>query len=161
MFQFLQSSNPALRAHLEAQFTLYRDMSEKMFEAADKMNQLSLQMTQNAIEESIQNTQQVLSAQSPYDALSAVASRVQPAADQLRNFQQQATTIAANTQVELAKTAETRLPEASRTAANVAQEVVQRTAEESERVSRRQREAVDKMSTRQSKPGQQEQRPGA
>ena len=154
MFQFLQASNPALRAHLDAQFSLFREMSQKVFDAADRMNQLNLQISQNVIEESIHSAQQVMAAQSPYDALSAAVSQVQPTAEHLRTYQQQATTIAADTQQELAKTTEARVPEATRAAANVAQEVARRTAEETERFTRRQQELAEK-AVRPGKPGQQ------
>ncbi len=152
MFQYLQGSNPAVRAHLDAQFSLFKDMSQKVFDAAQKMNELNLQVSQSMMEESIQGVQQVMSAQSPYDAISAAVSQVQPAADQLRTYQHHATNIAANTQIELAKTTEARVPEASRTAATVAEEVARRATEESERVSQRQRETAERMAGRTAKP---------
>jgi phasin family protein len=145
MNMFTQPVTPAVRAHMEAQFSLMSDMSQKLFESAQRINELNIQVAQTLMEETISSTQQVLSANDPYEALSIASSQAQPNAEKVRAYQQHLSSIAAGTQVELARTAEAHLSETTRTATAVADEVVRRASEQTEKTTQRQRAAMEKL----------------
>jgi phasin family protein len=147
MLLFNQQIAPSAKAHLESQFTFATEMSKQLFSAIQRVNELNLQIAQAALQETLSSTREIFSAQNPYDALSAAANQVSPAAERLRAYHQHLTDIAAKTQVDLAKTAETHVPEASRTASAVADEVARRAAEETQKATQRQREVIEKIST--------------
>jgi phasin family protein len=153
MNMFSQPVTPAVRAHMEAQFSLFSDMSQKLFDTAQKINELNIQVAQTVMEESINNAQQVLVARDPYEAMSIASSQAQPTAEKVRAYQQHLSSIAAGTQVELAKTAESHLSETTRTAAAVADEVARRASEETEKTTQRQRAAMEKLTRPINKPG--------
>jgi len=88
-----------------------------------------------------------MSAKNPSEALSLIAGQAQPSAEKVRAYQQHLADIAAGTQVDLAKTAETHIPQASRTAQELAREVAQKASEETQKVSQRQQAAMEKLTT--------------
>lgn len=146
MFTFSQPMTPAVKDHLRAQFSTFTDMSQRLFDTAQKINELNIQVARNAVEDSITTTQQVLSAQNPMEAISIAAGQVQPATERLRAYQQQLTNLAAGAQVDLARTAESRVPETTRTATAVADEVARTASEETQKATERQRAAMEKTS---------------
>jgi hypothetical protein len=91
-------------------------------------------------------------AKDPYEAISIAASQAQPAAEKVRAYQQHLTNIAARTQVDLAKTAESHVPNTSRTAAAVADEVARKATEETEKATLRQKAAMEKLTNPLDKP---------
>lgn len=145
MLSFSQPITPAVRAHLEAQYSLFNDLSQKIFETAQKINELNIQVAKTVVEDSMTSTQQVMVAKDPYEALSIAASQAQPTAEKMRAYQQHLTNIAARTQVDLAKTAESHVPNTSRTAAAVADEVARRATEETEKATLRQKAAMERL----------------
>lgn len=147
MFQFQQNQSPAVQDHLRTQFSFLSDMSQKMFDAAQRVNELNIQVAQTIMDESIQTTQQILSAKDPMEAMSIATSQVQPNAEKARAYQQHLNNIAADAQVELTKTVESRVPEATRTAQAVAEEVTRKAAEQTQQTTERQRAAMEKLTT--------------
>jgi phasin family protein len=154
MYDFNQSRSPAASAHLEAQFLMFTDLTKQLFGAMQKVNELNIQVAQTLMEETLANTRQVLSAKDPTEALSVIAGQAQPNAEKVRAYQQHLTDIAAGTQVNLAKTAETHVPQTTRTAQDLAEEVARRASEETEKATQRQRAAMEKLTTPIGKPGQ-------
>jgi len=147
MFNFNQSDSPAVNAHMKSQLNMFSDITKQMFNAAQRVNELNIQVTQTLIDEALSNAQQVISAKDPTEALSVIAGQAQPNAEKVRAYQQHITDIAANTQVDLIKSAESHIPEASRTAQDMAREVQRKAAEETEQVTQRQRVAMEKLTT--------------
>lgn len=145
MQTFSQSMTPAVRAHMEAQFSLFTDMSKNLFNTVQKINELNIQTAQTVMEESITSAHQVLVAKDPIEAMSIATAQAQPTAEKVRAYQQHLTSIAAGTQVDLAKTAESHVPQTSRTAAAIADELAQKAAEETEKSRQRQKAAMDKL----------------
>lgn len=145
MNMFSQPVTPAVKAHMEAQFSLLTDMSQRLFDTAQKINELNIQVAQTVMEESINGAQQILVARDPYEALSIATSQAQPTAEKVRAYQQHLSSIAAGTQVELAKTAESHISETTRTATAVADEVARRASEETQKTTERQRAAMEKL----------------
>ncbi|WP_334189524.1 phasin family protein [Noviherbaspirillum sp.] len=142
MFSFMQSMTPAIRAHMDAQLSMFSDMSQQLFGTMQKVNALNIQIARTMMEDSLKGAQQVLSAQNPQEAFSIAASQAQPTAERLRAYQQQISSIAASTQVDLARSAETHVPQTSRTAAALAEEVARRASEETAKATQRQRDAM-------------------
>jgi phasin family protein len=147
MLFYNQQVAPSTKAHLESQFAFFSAVSKQMLDAVQKVNELNIQIAQTALQETLTSAQEVFSAQNPYDALSVATSQVQPAAERLRAYQQHLTDIAARTQVELARTAETHVPETSRTATAVADEVTRRAAEETQKATERQKAVLAKVAS--------------
>lgn len=153
MNMFSQPVTPAVKAHMEAQFSLLTDMSQRLFDTAQKINELNIQVAQTVMEETINGAQQMMVARDPYEAISIASSQAQPAAEKVRAYQQHLSSIAAGTQVELAKTAESHLSETTRTATAVADEVARRASEETQKTTERQRAAMEKLTRPINKPG--------
>lgn len=149
MMNFSQQFTPAAKSHLEAQLSLFTDMSKKLFNSAQKINELNIQVAQTMMEESVNSAHQLMAAEDPAEFLSIAASQAQPNAEKIRAYQQHLTTIAASAQVDLAKSAETHIPETTRTAAALADEVARKASEETEKVTQRQRETMERLANAQ------------
>lgn len=146
MFSFTQQSNsPALKAQLDAQFSFFTDMSKKMFESVQRVNELNIQVAATVMDESLVSVRQLLSATDQNEALSIVAGQSQPAAEKVRAYQQHLQNIFAESQSDIAKTLATHVPESTRTAEAVVREITQRAAEETSKVTQRQRESLEKL----------------
>lgn len=142
---FAQPMTPAVRAQLEAQFSMYSDMTQRLFQSAQKINDLNIQVAQAVVEESLNGAHQVMAAKDTYEAAAIAAGQAQPVAERVRAYQQHLTNIAAGTQAELSRAAEQHIPETTRAASAVAEEVARNVNEESERSAERQRAAIEKL----------------
>lgn len=147
MFSFSREVPPALKAHIDAQYSMFSDLSQKMFDTVQKINELNIQAAKTMLEGSLSSAQQVIVAKDAYEALSVAAAQAQPSAERVREYQQHLNNIAARTQVELAKTAETHVPNTSRTAAAVADEVARKANEETEKAASRQKAAFERFNS--------------
>ncbi|MDB5761750.1 MAG: phasin family domain protein [Herminiimonas sp.] len=145
MITYFQPISPAAKDHMEAQFSLFADMSKELFHTVQKINELNIQVAQTVMEEAITGTHQLLVANDPYEALSIAAAQVQPVVEKMRAYLQHISNIAAGTQVDLVKTAELHVPETSRTAIAMADEVARQASEETEKVTRRQKAAMESL----------------
>ena len=96
MFTFPQSVNPAVRSHVDAQFAFLNDLSRSMTRSFQDVFQLNMQLCQTLIEETALISQGLMSTERPNDALTAAASRAQPATDKLRAYQQNLSGLAAS-----------------------------------------------------------------
>ncbi|MEC4720900.1 phasin family protein [Noviherbaspirillum sp. CPCC 100848] len=152
MFLFNQSLPPSAKAHLESQFTFMSELSKQLFTSVQRINDLNISIAQSVLQDTLHSTREVASAQNPYEAISIAAGQVQPAAERLRAYQQQLTNIAANTQVDMAKTAEVHVPATSRTATALADEVARRANEEAQKATQRQKATIDKLAAPIGKP---------
>lgn len=144
---FPSSSSPAIKAQLDAQFAFYADVSKKMFDGLQKLNELNIQVGQTLIEETLSSTRQVMQADDRTEALSIAAGQAQPAAEKVRAYNQHVQTILAETQVGIVKTAQTHIPNATRTAEDVVKEVAQKASDQTAKVTQRQKEALEKLTT--------------
>lgn len=142
---FTQTITPAVKDHMDVQLSFFTDLSKKMFDTAQKVSELNLQLAQELVADMTACNQQLMSAKDPTEFASIASTQIQPAADKLRNYQQRLSNLIANANAELTRTAETHMPEASRTAAAVADELVRTASEETEKATQRQRAVIDKM----------------
>jgi phasin family protein len=148
MFSFTQQTlSPAVKSQLEAQFSFMNEMSRKMFESAQKINELNMQVAETVFEESLASTRQLFSATNQHEAISIMAGQSQPAAEKIRAYQQHVQNILAEAGVGMAKTLETHAPEATRAAEATVREVAQKASEETMKATQRQKEAVEKLTT--------------
>lgn len=142
---FHSSSSPALKAQLDAQFAFYADVSKKMFDSMQKLNELNIQVGQTVMEETLSTARQVINADDRIDALSIAAGQAQPAAEKIRAYSQHVQAILAEAQVGITKTAETHIPNATRTAEGVVREVAQKASDQTSKVNQRQKESLEKL----------------
>ncbi|CAN5499633.1 hypothetical protein BH11PSE11_BH11PSE11_13520 [soil metagenome] len=140
-----QNITPALKAHMAAQSSFFTDMTQKMFEAAQRVNELNIQLARTMVEETVTSAQQVLVAEDTYEAMAIAAAQVTPTADKVRAYQQHLNSIAAGAQVDLSKTAEQHVSETTRTASALAEDVARRASEETEKATQRQKAAMEKL----------------
>jgi phasin family protein len=144
---FQSSSSPAVKAQLEAQFAFYADVSKKMFDSMQKLNELNIQVGQTLMEETLSSARQVMQSEDRTETLSILAGQAQPTAEKVRAYSQHVQAIFADTQVGIAKTAETHVPNATRTAEAVVKEVAQKASDQTAKVTQRQKEALEKLAT--------------
>lgn len=144
MYPFSQAVTPAVRSHLDAQMSFMNDMSKSLFRSFQQLCDLNIQLTQTMLEESNITGQKLLTADRQTEALSAAASRAQPATEKLRAYQQHISRVAADAQVELARVTEQHVQETSRTARALADEVARVANEETERSIRTQQDTINR-----------------
>ena len=142
MYPFPQSVNPAVRSHLDAQMAFFNELSQSLSRSFQEVCQLNIQLSQTLLEETAIASQRLMTAERPNDALSAAASRAQPATEKLRAYHQHLSRLAATAQVELARVTEQHVKETSRTARALADEVGRAASEETDRNMQRQEEAL-------------------
>jgi phasin family protein len=142
MYPYPQSVTPAVRSHIDAQTAFLNDLSQTISRSLQQAFQLNMQLGQTLLEETTSTAQRMLTTQGPTDALSAVASRAQPATDRLRSYQQQLSQLAATTQVDLTRVTEQHCQETSRTARALADEVTRVSVEETDKSLRKQEETM-------------------
>lgn len=142
MYPFPQSVNPAMRSHIDAQSAFLNELSQTMLRSFQQVFQLNMQFGQTLLEEATGFVQRMLSADRPADAMSAAASRAQPATDRLRGYQQQLSQLATTTRVDLTRASEQHVQATSRTARALASDVTRASAEEADKSLRQQEETV-------------------
>jgi phasin family protein len=142
MFLFSQSVTPAVRSHLDAQVAFLNDVSKSWSRSIQNIVEANIQLSQTLLEESNIASQQLLTTTHPTEAISAAASRVQPAAEKLRAYQQHLSRVVADSQVELARVAEQHVPQTSRTAKSLADEVARAASEETQNSLRTQQDTL-------------------
>jgi hypothetical protein len=142
MFPFSQAVTPAVRSHLDAQFSFFNDMSKSLARALHNVCALNMQLSQTLLEESSIAGQQLLTTEHGTDALSVAAARAQPAADKLRAYQQHISRVLADGQIDLSRVAEQHVQVTARTARNLADTVAQVASDETEKSALTQRETM-------------------
>ncbi|PKB19686.1 phasin family protein [Janthinobacterium sp. 64] len=145
MYPYSRSVTPAAKNHLEAQLAFFNSLSKSMFQSVQHFNDLNMQLAQGLLEESTVTSQNLLTVERAEDVFQVAAAAGQPAAEQLRKYQQQLSRLAADTQVELANVAEQHVNETSRTAKALAEEVARTASEETEKNVRKQQEAMQRI----------------
>lgn len=142
MFPYSKSVNPAVRTHLDSQVAYLNDLSSMVSHSFQQVCQANIQLGQTMLEETMTAGQRMFTTENGPEALSAAASRAQPAADKLRAYQQHISQLAADAQVELARVNEQHAPITSQSAQELVKEVKRVAVEETDRNVRRQEEAL-------------------
>jgi len=142
MYPYPQSVNPAVRSHLDAQVAFFNELSQTVARSFQQACQLNMQLGQTLLEEATHAGQRMMTMERPMEAMSAAASRAQPATEKLRAYQQQLSQLAADTQVDLTRVTEQHVQDTSRTARALADEVTRVAVEETDKNARQQEEAI-------------------
>ena len=143
MYPFAHSVTPAVRSHLDAQLSFFNDLNKSMTRSFQNLFELQIQLGQTMLEEGNLASHQMLTSDSPGEALTLAAARAQPAADKLRAYQQHIARVLADTQIALAQVTEQHSPLTSRTARNLADQVAKVAADETEKHSAKQQEMMN------------------
>lgn len=142
MYPFSNAVTPAVRSHLDAQVAYFNDLSKSMTRSFQNLVEANIQLTQTLVEESTIASHKLLTTEGATDAISATASRAQPAAEKLRAYQQHISRVAADAQVELSRVTEQHVQTTSRTARELAEQVNRVATEESDNSRKRQEESL-------------------
>jgi phasin family protein len=142
MYPFSPSVTPAVRTHLDAQVSFFNDFSKSLSRSFQHMCELNMQLGQTMLEESTIAGHQLLTTQSPTDAISVTAARAQPATEKLRAYQQHISRAVADTQVELARVTEQHVQETGRTARELADQVARTASDEKDKSLREQEQTM-------------------
>ncbi|MBG6221479.1 MULTISPECIES: TIGR01841 family phasin [unclassified Janthinobacterium] len=145
MYSYSFRVTPAAENHLEAQLAFFNGLSKSLFQLLQHFNELNIQLAQGLLEQSTATSQSLLTLERAEDVFQVAAVAGQPAAEQLRKYQQQLSRLAADTQLELANVAERHVNETSRTAKALAEEVARTASEETEKNARKQQEAMQRI----------------
>ncbi|TFW26518.1 phasin family protein [Massilia arenosa] len=138
---------PALQSHLNAQVSLLTELTNKVYDAAQRMTEMNLRFAQQCIQDCVNASRHMLSATDPVEFGTAAMACAMPASEHVRSYQQQLMGVLTGAQVELTRTAEQHMPEASRTATAVADEVVRRSTEATEKIAAEHRQAMERMNS--------------
>jgi phasin family protein len=133
MFPFDQSVNPALRSHLDSQLAFFNDLSQSLSGSFQSVCQANLKLTQNMLEETLSAGRRMLTSGQANDLAGTVLPDTQPSSEHMRTYQQHISSIAAGSQVDLARVTHQHGRETSRTAQVLADEVARASVEAAER----------------------------
>jgi phasin family protein len=122
-------TNPALRSGLDVQLNFLTELTRRTGDAMRKLNELHLQYAQHLMQDATDASHTILACTDPFQALAAVARTAKPAAEHVRNYQQQLVNVLSGVQLELVRSAESFAPEASRYASAMAENLARDTAQ--------------------------------
>ena len=123
MFAIPEQFSNATKANLESQFAIFSSLAAKAFEGVEKLVELNITAAKASLEESTAATRQLLSAKDPQEFFSLTAAQVQPTAEKALSYSKQVAAIAAGTQAEFTKAAETQIAETNRKVISLVEEV--------------------------------------
>jgi phasin family protein len=134
MFAIPEQFSNATKANFEAQFALFSTLTSKAFEGVEKLVELNINAAKASMEESSIATRQLLSAKDPQEFLALSAAQAQPTAEKAMSYTRQLAAIAAGTQAEFTKAAETQIAETNRKVISLVDEVTKNAPAGSENV---------------------------
>jgi phasin family protein len=111
MFAIPEQFSNATKATFESQYAIFSSLTSKAFESMEKLMELNISAAKASLEESANTTRQLLGAKDAQEFLSLTAAQVQPGAEKAMAYSRQVAAIAAGTQAEFTKAAETQLAE--------------------------------------------------
>ena len=111
MFAIPEQFSNATKANFESQFAIFSSLTSKALESMEKLVELNMTAAKATLEESAAATRQLLGAKDAQEFLSLSAAQVQPNAEKALSYSRQVAAIAAGTQAEFSKAAETQLAE--------------------------------------------------
>jgi len=109
----MMTAEQVVAAHKANVETLF-GLTNKAFEGVEKLVELNLQVAKAALGEVADNTRAVLSVKDAQELLALQATMLQPAAEKAASYSRHLYDIAAATQAEVAKVAETQLADAQK-----------------------------------------------
>jgi phasin family protein len=123
MFAIPEQFSNATKANFESQFAILASLTSKAFEGMEKLIDLNISAAKASLEESSAATRQLLSAKDPQEFFSLSAAQAQPNAEKAVSYGRQLASIAAGTQAEFTRAAETQIAETNRKVISLVDEV--------------------------------------
>jgi phasin family protein len=123
MFSVPEQFSNATKSNLEAQFAMFSSLTNKAFEGIEKIVALNLTAGRAALEESTASAKQLLSAKDPQEFFALTTAQAQPKAEKAIAYGRELAAIAAGTQAEFSKAAETQIAETNRKVISLVEEV--------------------------------------
>ncbi|GGE78994.1 TIGR01841 family phasin [Massilia psychrophila] len=123
MFAIPEQFSNATKASFESQFAVFSSLTAKAFEGIEKLVELNITAAKASLEESSVATRQLLAAKDPQEFFSLTAAQIQPTAEKAMSYSKQVAAIAAGTQAEFTKAAETQIAETNRKVISLVDEV--------------------------------------
>ncbi|MES2130263.1 MAG: phasin family protein [Pseudomonadota bacterium] len=134
MFAIPEQFSNATKANFEAQFAMFSSLTSKAFEGVEKLVDLNITAAKASLEESQAAARQLLSAKDPQEFFSLSAAQAQPTAEKAISYGRQLASIAAGTQAEFSKAAESQIAETNRKVVALVDEVTKNAPAGSENV---------------------------
>lgn len=119
---------PAFTSHLETQLAVMTELARNSIDATAQVAELNLQTARQMIDAGTALGRSLLHTSNPFELTSAAMRGLQPASEQLRNYQQQLMSLLTGTQAELVRSVRSRIPDASRSASAMADQMVRSAA---------------------------------
>lgn len=123
MFAIPEQFSNATKANFESQFAIFSSLTSKAFEGIEKLIELNMTAVKASLEESSAATRQLMGAKDPQEFFTLSAAQAQPTADKAVSYGRQLASIAAGTQAEFNKAAETQIAETNRKVVSLVDEV--------------------------------------
>lgn len=123
MFAIPEQFSNATKANFESQFAIFSTLASKAFEGVEKMVDLNIHAVKATLEDSAATARQLLAVKDPQEFFALTAAQAQPAAEKAMSYTRQLASIAANTQAEFNKAAETQIAETNRKVVALVDEV--------------------------------------
>lgn len=139
-------NTPALKTQFDSQLNLVTELTQKTYDSVRKLSELNLQMARQMIEDYMNANRELLACSDPFQWTSTLMNQIPPAAERLRNYQQELIGVMTAAQSDLTRATEAYMPEVNRSAMAVADEMVRRSKEETEKMASRQRATLDTLS---------------
>ena len=134
MFAIPEQFSNATKANFESQFAIFNSLTAKAFEGVEKLVELNMTAVKASIEESSSAARQLLAAKDPQEFFSLTAAQAQPSAEKAISYGRQLASIAAGTQAEFSKAAESQIAETNRKVVSLVDEVTKNAPAGSENV---------------------------
>jgi len=123
MFAIPEQFSNATKASFESQFAVFSSLTAKAFEGIEKLVELNITAAKASLEESSAATRQLLAAKDPQAFFSLTTAQFQPNAEKAMSYSKQVAAIAAGTQAEFTKAAESQIAETNRKVISLVDEV--------------------------------------
>jgi phasin family protein len=123
MFAIPEQFSNATKANFESQFAAFSSLTAKAFESMEKLVELNITAAKASLDESSAAARQLMSAKDPQEFFSLSAAQAQPTAEKAMSYGRQLASIAAGTQAEFTKAAESQIAETNRKVISLVDEV--------------------------------------
>ncbi|MES2296939.1 MAG: TIGR01841 family phasin [Pseudomonadota bacterium] len=134
MFAIPEQFSNATKANFESQFAILNALTATAFEGMEKLVELNMTAVKASLEESSSATRQLLSAKDAQEFFAVSAAQAQPSAEKAMSYGRQLASIAAGTQAEFSKAAESQIAETNRKVISLVDEVTKNAPAGSENV---------------------------
>ncbi|HEY1043878.1 MAG TPA: phasin family protein [Telluria sp.] len=123
MFAIPEQFSNATKANFESQFAIFSTLASTAFEGVEKMVDLNIHAVKATLEDSAATARQLLAVKDPQEFFAVTTAQAQPAAEKAMSYTRQLASIAANTQAEFSKAAESQIAETNRKVVALVDEV--------------------------------------